>query len=251
MKCRGLKNERRLFVSSRRDTAMSRDTNLYKTLIGNNVVGFFLSAQDDGSYMFAEDISNEIRLRSQRRIAEYHAGTISNTLKITEDNRKQNKCPLCGYRLDFQPYNKDYKRKNKTSDIGFTYDGQAIVSTKFKQFCLDRRLEGVIFREFENDKGCFQMIVTREAAFDSKRRRTRFQNLCPVCGNYESVIGATPVCLLTAELLPTGIFRSDLYFADGNAKHPLTLVSPDVKIAMKEARLKGLEFSPAYGTVIE
>lgn len=181
-----------------------------------NIVGYRLSYQFNGTDMF-------------------------------RDNSSLPKCNGCGYRLDFSPTNPKYVLRGTKRDISATYDGQTIVSKAFKEFCERNKYSGLEFRPFENDPSHFHFIVNRQVKFDAKRRGVRFENLCPQCGNYESVVGGKPAYLIIAEPLVDGFFRSDLLFASGNEKHPLTLVGIETKTKLKAAKLRGLEFSPAYG----
>jgi hypothetical protein len=90
------------------------------------------------------------------------------------------------------------------------------------------------------------LLVDRVVSFDAKSRRTRFINCCAVCGNYDEVIGATPAYLEVPGPLEDGIFRSDLLFGSGNAKHPLIIVGLETKERLEGAGLKGLLFREAY-----
>jgi hypothetical protein len=47
---------------------------------------------------------------------------------------------------------------------------------------------------------------------------------CGICGGFESVVGATPVELITKEPLGHGFFRTDLAFGSNQEKFPLILV---------------------------
>jgi hypothetical protein len=181
-----------------------------------NIVGYKIGGQDNDTYMFRDDSSLQ-------------------------------KCDGCGYRLDFYATNRQYCLKKSGSDISATYDGQTIVSQIFKEFCEQNKFKGVKFVAFENDPNHFHLTVTPEVKFDAIRSKTRFENLCSQCGNYESIVGAKPAYLLAAQPLRDGFYRTDLIFASGNEKHPLILVGQETKAKLEAASLVGLEFSPAYG----
>lgn len=157
------------------------------------------------------------------------------------------RCSRCGYRLNFEPHNPAYRLRSKRDDISATYDGQLVVSTAFKNVCLEAGYRGPAFLGFDTDPNHHHLIVTPQIAFDAQRRETRFENLCSVCGNYESIVGTRPCYLLVDEPLPDDFFRTDLMFASGNEKHPLVVVGIETKARLLAAGLKGLEFSPAYG----
>jgi hypothetical protein len=179
-------------------------------------VGYTLGGQDNDTYMFSK-------------------------------NDAVPKCNGCGFRLDFFRTNPAYRLANYREDISHTYDGQTIVSKAFRDFYLNNGYHGARFAAFENDSNHFHLKIDEVVSFDAVRRKTRFENLCPQCGNYESVVGATPAYLLVDHILKDGFFRSDLLFASGNEKHPITVVGVETKAKLKVSGLRGLEFSPVFG----
>lgn len=197
--------------------------------IAKNIVGYVLGGHDNGTYM-------------------YEPGDKAISL-----------CPRCGFRLDFFPTNPDYALKkrfkpvtgqptvSKETALSSTYDGQLIVSQGFKDFCLQQGYAGLNFIEFPKDPQHFQLIVINQVKFDSERRGTRFLGLCPICGNYDAVIGASHAPLQLAEPLADGFYRTDLLFASGDGKHPLIIVGTKTTSKLKAMKFKGLIFEPAYG----
>ncbi len=180
------------------------------------IVGYTLDAQDNDAYMF-------------------------------EENALGNLCPVCKYRRDFFATNPDYRLRKRASDLSATYDGQLIVSHAFKLTCERFRLQGVEFDSFKNEPDFFHLQVTREIAFDAEHRHTRFINRCDACGNYESIVGASPAYLKITASLSKGFFRTDLLFGSGNEKSPIILVGLETKMVLEKAKLTGLEFAAAYG----
>ena len=154
-------------------------------------------------------------------------------------------CARCGYRLEFGGTNPRYRSRKRKRDIGATYDGQLIVSVAFREFCLSEGVAGAEFRSFETDKDHFHFVVFPQVQFDSARAETYFENLCEGCGKYESVIGSRPCYLRQREPLGPGFFRTDLLFASGNEKHPVTLVGVTTRLALERSGLRGLEFDVA------
>jgi predicted RNA-binding Zn-ribbon protein involved in translation (DUF1610 family) len=177
----------------------------------------------------------------------YKIGGQFNDTHMFRDDSSLRKCDGCGYRLDFYATNPKYCLPKCSDDISATYDGQTIVSKAFKDLCERNKYQGITFGIFENDPNHFHLSTNREVAFDAKRRKTRFESLCPQCGNYESIVGANPVYLLVTGPLDDYFHRSDLLFASGNGKHPLTIIGVETKAKLEAANLKGLEFAPAFG----
>jgi hypothetical protein len=177
------------------------------------------------------------------------------------------RCPKCGYRLDFQAYNPEYSFKKSFNTIymdelkisvqtavTYTYDGQMIVTTSFKEFCDAQGYKGLIFRSFPKDPWHFQLIATRQVIIDQVQSRVRFGKLCPTCKNYheinltyDPVLKRAPVVLKQSELLSDGFYRSDLLFASGDNKSPLIIVGAETRDKLKAAKFKGLVFHPVHG----
>ncbi len=174
----------------------------------------------------------------------YQLGGYDNgTVMFEKDCAALEKCPACGYRIDFFAHNPLYRQARKRrSDLLCTYDGAEIVTQNFKAFCLENSYQGVNFLEFRNDPDHFHLQTERIVPFDAKRRGTRFISYCPFCENYESIIGANPDYLKVQRPLQDGIYRTDLLFGPKNAKSPLLLVGCETKAKMESANLKGLLF---------
>lgn len=180
-----------------------------------NRVAYKLSAQDNGTFMFP--------------------------------NQDFRKCPSCGYRTDFTEINPEYVLRSRARDLSATFDGHWIASVRLRDFCAMYGYTTLQFCKFPNDPYHFGFLPTMIVRFDALRRQTRFENLCPTCGNYESVIGTKPCFLLVSQPINDGFFRSDLFFASGNEKHPILIIGLEMREKLKKAKLKGLEFSDAFG----
>lgn len=171
-----------------------------------------------------------------------------NDTYMFEDDSCLDKCPACGYRTEFIVHNPKYAlgRKGRNSDISATYDGQLIVSKKFRDICVSAGVRNVIFDEFENEPNFFHLNVTEILRFNPDCAKTRFIKKCSVCGNFESVVGIKPACFFVDGPVPFGIYRSDVAFASGNEKHPLIVISFEIFDIFNQAGLKGLAFAAAY-----
>lgn len=166
-----------------------------------------------------------------------------------EDDPKVPRCPACGFRTNFLSHNPLYRQPRKRkSDFLVTYDGSKIVTHVFRDFCLSEGYKGIRLPEFRNDPDHFHLLVDDVVKFDAKRRETRFIDFCPVCENYDEVIGADPAYLIRKTPLNDGIYRTDLLFAGGDRKRPVIIIAPETKRKMEAANLKGLIVEPAYGS---
>jgi hypothetical protein len=131
-------------------------------------------------------------------------------------------------------------------DISFTYDGRPLVSTRFKEFCEAREYEGLNFFQVSREPCYFYFLPEILLQFDDYRRQTRFEKKCEVCGNYESIVGATPPYLKEKGEIKKGIFRTDLMFGSAHRKFPRIIIGTETYQAMVKKKFRGIWFHPVY-----
>ncbi len=157
------------------------------------------------------------------------------------NNKGLSVCDYCGYKTDSEYVNANFTIKRNIYDFSYTYDGCCIVSLKFKEFCLRENYTNIQFKALPLEPLFFYFIVKIQLNFDVKKRRTRFEKFCNICGNYESVIGANPVFLKNVNTpLEDMFYRTDQEFGSGNEKHPLIIVGVETYKKMKREKFKGL-----------
>jgi len=155
-------------------------------------------------------------------------------------------CQQCGSCVDksYLPDNMTIRRKY---DIGSSYDGRDIVSARFKEFCDEHYPGEAAFYQVTRDADFFYMVPKLILAFDAEKRRTRFLEFCPACGNYKSICGATPGVLKNqAEPIERGFFRTDLEFGSGREKSPVIIIGLKTKQQITEKRFGKPSFNPVY-----
>lgn len=177
------------------------------------IIGYTISAQDNGAYFFNECSKNVL-------------------------------CPKCGTCTDYSwyPDKLELTENIQVKDASCTYDCRLIVSEKFKIFCSEQEYEGIYFYKVSEKPVLYYMIPGKIISFDSDRRKTRFINKCEICGGYESIVGATPAFLRDNSKVDDGLFRSDLAFASGKEKFPIIIIGSETYRKMKEYQLTGVEF---------
>ncbi|PMN66659.1 hypothetical protein, partial [Enterovibrio norvegicus] len=151
-------------------------------------------------------------------------------------------CESCGYRTDFEHVSDSFSLKRKNYDLSITYDGYYVASLKLKETVQRKSLKGIEFIQLKEEPDFFVMFVRNVVCFDMEKRNSRRINLCSNCGNYESIVGATPAFLI--EKLPSDICRSDVMFGSGNGKHPLLFSSQYFADIVEKEKLKGIKFEP-------
>jgi hypothetical protein len=185
------------------------------------IVGYTITGEDNDSYMCASSD------------------------RVLPGMRGFNVCAECGYRTDYSYTTPAFTLTRKRFDFSYTYDGSCIVSARFREFCLRHQFESEEFRTLPTAKGFYHFLVHRIVPFDAATRKTRFDSLCPSCGFYESVAGATPSFLLVPEPLSDGFWRSDLLFGSRNEKHPLFFVGTRTKDRIERELFRGMTFFSA------
>ena len=152
-------------------------------------------------------------------------------------------CPSCGCCLkdDYVPNELEFFKRNY--DLSFTYANRCIVSERFKIFCENSQIQDVDFVLVDASKNIYFMKPLKQLAFDVRRRRTRFENYCRECKQYEEVIGASPVFLKNVEQeIGNGVYRTDIEFGTGKAKSPSIIVGTNTKRLIEKERFTGDPF---------
>lgn len=147
------------------------------------------------------------------------------------------KCSSCGYRLDYRFINPHFKLKRQTLDYSSTYDGVDIVSLKFKEFCVRYGYTNLLFGNLPSAPGFYSFSVKQNLLPYNFRLQ---ENLCIVCGQYESIVGPSLNIDLINKPLEDGFYQSDLWFASGNEKSPVIIVAPSTKVNLDKENIKGL-----------
>ena len=147
------------------------------------------------------------------------------------------KCDKCGYRTDYRYTNKDFKIKRKTLDISSTYDGITIVSLKFKEFCNRYDYKNLVFVDLPKSPNFFQFYTQDNLINYSASLK---ENLCEKCGQYESIVGPSMQLDNITKPLEDGFYQSDLYFASGNEKSPIIIISPVTKENLQKEKFKNI-----------
>jgi hypothetical protein len=166
----------------------------------------------------------------------------SSTDRVFDDVISVNVCPECHYRTNFEFVNQLFQLKRKTFDLSVTYDGYYIASLKFKEALNRDGITGIKFVAISKEPEFFVMFVSKVVPFDTEKRKSRAEKYCTVCGNYESIVGATPAFLKESPRFD--LSRTDVAFGSGNAKHPLLIARETFVSLVKREKLKGLYFEP-------
>ncbi len=145
-------------------------------------------------------------------------------------------CKICGYRTDYRYNNPGFILRKKGLDFSSTYDGINVVSIKFKEFCDQNRYDNLVFIPLLKAPGYFQFYIKGNIIEYTAHRKEIF---CECCEQFESVIGPGINLEKINEPLIDGFYQSDLWFASGNEKSPITILAPDTFRKLKAEKFKG------------
>jgi hypothetical protein len=193
------------------------------------------SLSDNDSYAFRDYPQLTDSQQIHQELVPDFSGSVDQSLR----------CKACGELLDkWSNPPPTLVIKKRKYDIGITYDGITTVSQRFKSVYEEAGLTGLVFRALPADPAFFMITASRVVLFDAERRQTRFEKRCSVCGHFESVVGATPVCLKVGTVIGEREFvRTDLEFASNDEKHPLLLCGEVAAKSLSAAKLKGLDLT--------
>lgn len=153
------------------------------------------------------------------------------------------RCPACKHLLS--KWDEDLTvvpiGKFRKYDVGSSYDGVTIFARRAKAIYEQAGMTGLRFTQLAHPD-LFAVQASATVNYDAARRGTRFDKKCDICGQFESVVGATPVYLKpNSYVSPLGFARTDLEFASGDGKHPLLICGDEAAAILKAAQLKGLD----------
>ena len=158
-------------------------------------------------------------------------------------------CSSCGCVID-QGYipKRLLHLKKKINDFTYTYDGRPIVKKQFREFCEHIYPSDIQFTEVNEYPSLFMIHIMNKLVFDSKRRKTLFEDYCNTCMQYVQVAGATPGFLRNTENpIQRGFFHTDVEFGSYKEKNTMIIVGIETKTELIKRNFTGLEFRPIYG----
>lgn len=127
-------------------------------------------------------------------------------------------------------------------DFCFTYDGRFLVSERAKKHLSEHCTTSLTFTAVDTSARYYALRVGPTVLFDSDRRKTRFERKCPRCGNFESIVGATPAFILDEDKVETtGAYKSDICFGSGREKSPVIVIGATLQREL-EAVFPELDF---------
>lgn len=157
-------------------------------------------------------------------------------------------CPDCGTIKNREYTNPQLRISQRKYDFSYTYDGRAVASRRFREFCDMKSIEGGVFHELIMTEGFFHFQVRATRVVEVCRDKPVFNigERCRTCGHSEYFCGVKPMFLRTERPLGTGFYRTDVYYADKNERQPCYIVSVDTKRMLELEEFRGIGFHPVY-----
>lgn len=192
------------------------------------ILAYYMSIHNDDSYMLGSDT---YRVRDEVGYYHWRFGVDGVPHAAT--------CPTCGRKTDAEYINPAFRVHHRRRDIVATYDGYRLVSSRFRDFCIANNWHrDVQFAPLPADDEYFVLRPSTVVKFDSERGKTRFDEHCPKCDHYFSVVGATPVYLRgITETISEGFFRTDLAFASGHEQSPLIILGTETAASSEDREI--------------
>lgn len=143
-----------------------------------------------------------------------------------EDAQEALFCPSCGSYVGESHYYPDQLSiKKLEKDFSFTYDGELLLSRRAVRFLQSEADSKLHFHKVNTEPEIYVLETTETVSFDSDKRKTSFVNPCSLCGNFESIVGATPVFLKNeGDVGSLSLASTDLKFGSSREKSPLHIV---------------------------
>lgn len=162
-------------------------------------------------------------------------------------------CSECGVIVNRCYSNAQLRFTNRRFDYSYTYDCRAIVSKRFRDFCLDNELGGGMFEKLSAMEGFYHFQVEPSRAVNVCTTRFEFNvgPTCATCGETRYLCGAYPLFINRDSALDSGFHRTDLEFGDTKSRTACYLVCPSTKRLLESAKFKGLDFEAVYSSSTE
>ncbi len=196
------------------------------------IAGFLLSGHDNDSFMLGED-SVKVTTPEEREF--YHWRIALNGALHPAI------CQKCGRKTDPNFVNPDFNLRKKKMDISSTYDGYTIVSERFREFCVSQKLTNVEFVSLPSQVGHYWLRPHIILEIDcTKSLDIKFLYYCDSCKAYAGVFGPMGLRFVGIEsIIPYGLYRSDIEFAQSHEQSCLKIVSPELAASIKSQKFKG------------
>jgi hypothetical protein len=161
-------------------------------------------------------------------------------------------CQVCGCKLSRNVGNPKFYLKKKSYDVSCTYDGFDICTEEFGRTLSACSHGSISLEALPFDKRYptkfFRFEVSEVVKVDVGRSEPEFGKVCSACHQHKYVVGAKAYLLQEPAPLRSGVFRTDIEFAEGIEKHPVIVVSCNVAGVLKARKFKGLELRAVEAT---
>lgn len=147
-------------------------------------------------------------------------------------------CSQCGSYIGNEDYfPKKLPIKKLKKDFSYTYDGRLLLSESAVDFLKKLNIENITFKLVNKKPKIYVPILSKTIEFDPNKSKTRLENYCEQCGNYESIVKYAPNSLYDNETkvrCGCGVFKTNISFGSGREKSPLFIVGEKLAKLLKK-----------------
>ena len=145
-------------------------------------------------------------------------------------------CSGCGSYVAEQQYiPKHLNIKKLKKNIASTYDNRLLLSKLARDFFVNHASSKLTFHLVNSNPEFYIMDTDEVVAFNIVKRGTRFVDYCEICGEYESVVGATPIFIgETEQIEPYSVAKTDVSFGSSKEKAPIYIVGVELAVKLKK-----------------
>lgn len=147
---------------------------------------------------------------------------------------EQHFCSGCGSCIGKDKYYPEKLDIRKLKNFATTYDNRLLLSNVAREFLIEKSRTQLTFKLVNKKPDIYVMETSEIVAFDVEKRGTRFVDYCDICGNYESVVGATPIMLKgTSQIESCSVVKTDISFGSSKEKAPIYIVGEELAKELK------------------
>lgn len=158
-----------------------------------------------------------------------------------QDPESSNQCPECYSVLDCETVSPHVIIKVRKDAV--CAGGRSIVSPRFRDFCLEKGYDDIVFHRVEKKRELYEMRPTQILEVDMDRSRPLLTDFCRRCGNFESYLFGVGLFLdNVTQPIKAGFYRTDLIWGCSAGKHPVIIVAETTMREIKAAGLTGITF---------
>jgi hypothetical protein len=128
------------------------------------------------------------------------------------------------------------KNSKRRYDLSYTYDGRPIASANVRSLVERLGTTTVEFVPIPKESRFFLVRAVEVVELDTEASQARFDNRCPTCGQWESIVAPATVLVDPGAVDDLGLYRTDVELGSGDEKSPVLVVGDGLAAALRPLR---------------